>query len=95
MKVVISAPAEFQGAVVGLMNKRNAIIEDTEIGVDDFNLYAEAGLQSMFGFSNVLRAATQGKGEFTMEFQKYSPTLPQHQKELIDRHEKELAAQNK
>ncbi|KAF3101653.1 Elongation factor G, mitochondrial [Orbilia oligospora] len=95
MRVSISAPAEFQGAIVGLMNKRNAMIEDTEIGVDDFTMYAEAGLHSMFGFSSVLRAATQGKGEFTMEFLKYSPAMPQHQRELIAAHEKELAAKEK
>ncbi|KAF3909253.1 hypothetical protein ABW20_dc0105330 [Dactylellina cionopaga] len=95
MRVAISAPAEFQGPIVGLMNKRNAIIEDTEVGVDDFTMYCEAGLHSMFGFSSVLRAATQGKGEFTMEFLKYSPALPQHQKELIEKHEKELAAKEK
>lgn len=95
MKVCITAPAEFQGAIVGLMNKRNAIIEDTEIGVDEFCLYAEAGLNGMFGFSSVLRAATQGKGEFTMEFSRYSPALPQHQKELIEKHEKEMAAKEK
>ncbi|KAK6538705.1 Elongation factor G, mitochondrial [Orbilia ellipsospora] len=95
MRVAITSPAEFQGAIVGLMNKRNAVIEDTEVGVDDFTMYAEAGLHSMFGFSSVLRAATQGKGEFTMEFLKYSPALPQHQKELIDKHEKEMAAKEK
>ncbi|EPS42110.1 hypothetical protein H072_3816 [Dactylellina haptotyla CBS 200.50] len=95
MRVAITSPAEFQGAIVGLMNKRNAIIEDTEVGVDDFTMYAEAGLHSMFGFSSVLRAATQGKGEFTMEFLKYSPAMPQHQKELIEKHEKELAAKEK
>ncbi|KAK6527119.1 Elongation factor G, mitochondrial [Arthrobotrys megalospora] len=95
MRVAISAPGEFQGAIVGLMNKRNAIIEDTEIGVDDFTMYAEAGLHSMFGFSSVLRAATQGKGEFTMEFLKYSPALPQHQKELIAAFDKEMAAKEK
>ncbi|KAF3918262.1 hypothetical protein ABW21_db0201608 [Orbilia brochopaga] len=95
MRVAVTAPAEFQGAIVGLMNKRNAIIEDTEIGVDDFTLYGEVGLHGMFGFSSVLRAATQGKGEFTMEFLKYSPAMPQHQKELIDRHEKELKEKEK
>ncbi|EWC44666.1 mitochondrial elongation factor G [Drechslerella stenobrocha 248] len=95
MRVAVTSPAEFQGAIVGLMNKRNAIIEDTEVGVDDFTLYGEVGLHGMFGFSSVLRAATQGKGEFTMEFLKYSPALPQHQKELIEKHEKEMKEKEK
>lgn len=71
MKTVITAPTEFQGNVVGLLNKRNATINDTETGVDDFTLYADCSLNGMFGFSSQLRAATQGKGEFSMEFSHY------------------------
>ncbi|KAL8859678.1 MAG: hypothetical protein Q9178_003792 [Gyalolechia marmorata] len=73
MKTSITAPNEFQGNIVGLLNKRNSVITDTEIGPEDFTLYAEVSLNSMFGFSTVLRAATQGKGEFSMEFGYYNP----------------------
>lgn len=89
MKVVITAPNEFQGNIVGLMNKRNAVIEETDIGVEDFSLYANCSLNQMFGFSTQLRAATQGKGEFTMEFSHYAPAAPQVQTELIAKHKKE------
>lgn len=73
MKTTITAPNEFQGNIVGLLNKRNAVISETEIGPEDFTLYADCSLNSMFGFSTQLRAATQGKGEFSMEFSHYSP----------------------
>lgn len=73
MKTTVTAPNEFQGNIVGLLNKRNALIHDTEIGPEDFTLYADCSLNSMFGFSSQLRAATQGKGEFSMEFSHYSP----------------------
>lgn len=73
MKTTVTAPNEFQGNIVGLLNKRNALINDTEIGPEDFTLYADCSLNSMFGFSSQLRAATQGKGEFSMEFSHYSP----------------------
>ncbi|KAF8253827.1 elongation factor G, mitochondrial [Wilcoxina mikolae CBS 423.85] len=89
MKVAISAPNEFQGAIVGLMNKRNAVIEESDIGADEFTLTAACSLNAMFGFSSQLRAATQGKGEFTMEFSHYSSAPPQMQKELIAKREKE------
>jgi elongation factor G len=79
MKTTITAPNEFQGNIVGLLNKRNAVINDTEIGPDDFTLYADCSLNSMFGFSSQLRAATQGKGEFSMEFSHYSPAPMQLQ----------------
>ncbi|KAF8428179.1 elongation factor G, mitochondrial [Tirmania nivea] len=95
MKVVITAPNEFQGNIVGLMNKRNAVIEETDIGVEDFALYANCSLNQMFGFSTQLRAATQGKGEFTMEFSHYSPAAPQVQKELVEKHRKELEEKHK
>ena len=79
MKTTITAPNEFQGNVVGLLNKRNAMISDTEIGPEDFTLYADCSLNGMFGFSTLLRAATQGKGEFGMEFSHYSPAPMQLQ----------------
>ena len=79
MKTTITAPNEFQGNIVGLLNKRNALISDTEIGPEDFTLYADCSLNSMFGFSTQLRAATQGKGEFGMEFSHYSPAPMQLQ----------------
>ena len=79
MKTTITAPNEFQGNIVGLLNKRNALISDTDIGPEDFTLYADCSLNGMFGFSTQLRAATQGKGEFGMEFSHYSPAPMQLQ----------------
>lgn len=95
MKTVITAPNEFQGNVVGLLNKRNAVISDTEIGPEDFTVNADCSLNAMFGFSSQLRAATQGKGEFTMEFSHYAPAPMQLQKELIAKAEKERAEKNR
>jgi len=95
MKTVITAPNEFQGNIVGLLNKRNATINDTEIGPDDFTLTADCSLNSMFGFSSQLRAATQGKGEFSMEFSHYAPAPMQLQKELVAKFEKERAEKSK
>ncbi|KAF2814907.1 translation elongation factor G [Mytilinidion resinicola] len=95
MKTTITAPNEFQGNIVGLLNKRNAVINDTEIGPEDFTLYADCSLNSMFGFSSQLRAATQGKGEFSMEFSHYNPAPPQLQRELITKYEKAQKERNK
>lgn len=89
MKTTITAPAEFQGSVIGLLNKRNAVIIDTETNAEDFTVYADCSLNTMFGFSSLLRASTQGKGEFSMEFSHYSPAPPQLQKELMAKYDKE------
>ncbi len=89
MNVSVTAPIEFQGNVIGLLNKLMAIINETENGPDEFTISAECSLNSMFGFATSLRAATQGKGEFSLEFNNYAPAPPQLQKELIAEYEKE------
>ena len=92
MKTTITAPNEFQGAILMLINKRNAIVHDTDIGTEDFTLTCDCSLNAMFGFSSQLRAATQGKGEFSMEFSHYAPAPPHLQKELVAKYEAELDA---
>ena len=79
MKTTITAPNEYQGNVLGLMNKRGAVIHSTDIGPEDFTLTADVSLHGMFGFSTHLRASTQGKGEFGMEFSHYNPAPMQLQ----------------
>lgn len=95
MKTVVTAPTEFQGNVIGLLQKRNAVISDSETGVDDFTCFADVSLNGMFGFSGNLRAATQGKGEFSMEFSHYERAPMQLQKELISKYLKAQAERNK
>ena len=95
MKTVVTAPTEFQGNVVGLLQKRNAVISDSETQVDDFTCWADVSLNGMFGFSGNLRAATQGKGEFSMEFSHYAQALPMLQKELVAKYLKAQADRNK
>uniref|UniRef100_A0A060SXB9 Elongation factor G, mitochondrial n=1 Tax=Blastobotrys adeninivorans TaxID=409370 RepID=A0A060SXB9_BLAAD len=88
MDVSVTAPSEFQSSVIGLLNKRGATIADSDIGTEEFTISAECSLNSMFGFATNLRAATQGKGEFTLEFKNYAPAPPQLQKELIAEYQK-------
>jgi len=71
MKVVIESPTEFQGSVMALLNQRRGMI----VGAQDEGVMciveAQVPLAEMFGFSTVLRSATQGKAQFTMEFSLY------------------------
>lgn len=73
MRVVVETPSEFQGAVLGTLNQRRGIIISTAEDGTFSSIEAEVPLSEMFGYSTVLRSATQGKAEFTMEFARYSP----------------------
>jgi len=90
MKVEIEAPVEFQGAVVGQVNQRRGVILET-VSSDVVTVTAEVPLNTMFGYSTDLRSATQGKGNFTMEFAKYSQVPRQEQEEMIKAYKEKLA----
>lgn len=94
MKVEIIAPVEFQGAVIGGINQRKGTIVDTEIRDDEFTVLAEVALNDMFGYSSQLRGMTQGKGEYSMEFEKYAHVLPNVQKDMVDAYRKKQLARN-
>jgi elongation factor G len=71
MKVSVEGPTEFQGNIFASINQRRGIIStSTEDGAFS-RVEAEVPLSEMFGYSTVLRSFTQGKAEFTMEFEKY------------------------
>ncbi|KAH9809712.1 P-loop containing nucleoside triphosphate hydrolase protein [Melampsora americana] len=86
MKVEVTAPIEYQGNVIGGLNQRRGTIVDTDVGVDEVVLIAEVSLNDMFGYASQLRGMTQGKGEFSMEYLKHSPVLPNVQREMIDQY---------
>jgi elongation factor G len=90
MKVEISAPVEFQGSVVGQVNQRRGVILET-ISDENVTVTADVPLNAMFGYSTDLRSATQGKGNFTMEFARYSPVPKQEQEEMVKKYREKLA----
>jgi elongation factor G len=90
MKVEIEAPIEFQGSVVGQVNQRRGVILET-VSDENVTVTAEVPLNTMFGYSTDLRSATQGKGNFTMEFARYSPVPKQEQDEMIKAYREKLA----
>jgi elongation factor G len=90
MKVEVEAPIEFQGSVVGQVNQRRGVILETKSD-ENVTITAEVPLNSMFGYSTDLRSATQGKGQYTMEFAKYSPVPKQEQEEMVKKYREQLA----
>ena len=95
MKVEVQAPEEFQGSVVGQLNQRRGTIVSTENAEGYVTAVAEVPLNSMFGYSTDLRSATQGKGEFTMEFAKYAPVPRNEQEEMMKAYREKQAAERR
>ncbi|KAI0247542.1 P-loop containing nucleoside triphosphate hydrolase protein [Lactifluus subvellereus] len=95
MTVEVVAPVEFQSAVIGGLNARRGTIIDSEVREDEFTAVAEVALNDMFGYSSQLRGATQGKGEFSMEYKNHMPVLPNVQVELQEAYRKSLPHNNK
>jgi len=89
MKVVVETPTEYQGTVMGTLNQRRGMIVGTQ--EDGYMCVVEARvpLAEMFGYSTVLRSATQGKAQFTMEFSTYKQVPKGVAEELIKEAEAE------
>ena len=90
MKVDLEGPSEFQGDMIGTLNQRRGILTDTFDDDGFVRIEADVPLAEMFGYSTILRSATQGKAEFTMEFARYSPAPRDVQEELIAKYKQEL-----
>ncbi|MEJ2474751.1 MAG: elongation factor G [Desulfobacterales bacterium] len=68
MKVEVFVPEAFMGEVIGDLNARDGKIEAIESQAGIQVIKAVVPLAQMFGYSTVLRSATQGRGTFTMQF---------------------------
>ncbi len=73
MKVEVTMPEDYMGDVIGDLNSRRGRIE----GMDDVGngriVRAFVPLSEMFGYSTDLRSRTQGRGNYSMFFEKYEP----------------------
>jgi elongation factor G len=71
MKVEVTAPEANVGGVVGDLNARHARIEDVGVRGTQRLIIAKVPLRRMFGYSTDLRSATQGRANYTMQFDTY------------------------
>lgn len=76
MKVEVITPEEFMGDVVGDLNSKRGQIKEMEDQGDERIktkiIHAEVPLASLFGYSTQLRSMTQGRANYSMEFDHYS-----------------------
>ena len=83
MKVEVTMPEEYMGDVIGDINSRRGRIE----GMDDLGggkiVRGYVPLSEMFGYSTDLRSKTQGRGNYSMFFEKYEPVPKSVQEKVL------------
>ena len=88
MKVEVTMPEEYMGDVIGDLNSRRGRIE----GMDDIGggkkIRAFVPLAEMFGYSTDLRSKTQGRGNYSMFFEKYEQVPKSIQEKVLSAKEK-------
>ena len=88
MKVEVTMPEEYMGDVIGDVNSRRGRVE----GMDDLGggkiVRAYVPLAEMFGYATDLRSRTQGRGNYSMFFEKYEPVPKNVQEKVLSNKEK-------
>ena len=83
MKVEVTMPEEYMGDIIGDINSRRGRIE----GMDDLGggkiVRGYVPLSEMFGYSTDLRSRTQGRGNYSMFFEKYEPVPKSVQEKVL------------
>ena len=82
MKVVVTAPDDYMGDVMGDINSRRGLISGSEIRNGAAIINANVPLSSMFGYATDLRSKTQGRANYSMEPSHYVE-LPKNLQEQV------------
>lgn len=83
MKVEAVAPEEYMGAITGDLNSRRGRIEGMEARPGTQVITAAVPLSTMFGYSTVLRSATQGRATYSMHFKHYEEAPRSVSEEIV------------
>ena len=72
MKVEVVTPEEYLGSVIGDINSRRGQIAGTDTRGNAQVVNAKVPLANMFGYVNQLRSMSQGRAQYTMQFDHYA-----------------------
>ena len=81
-KVEVLVPEDYMGDVIGDLNSRRGRIEGMEARNGIQTIHAFVPLSEMFGYATDLRSRTQGRGNYSMEFDHYEE-VPRNISEAI------------
>ncbi len=88
MKVSVTIPDDYMGAVVGDLNSRRGAIESMEPVAGGQQVNANVPLGEMFGYATALRSSTQGRGVYAMEPNGFTEVPKSIQEEIIKKRAK-------
>ena len=88
MKVEVTMPEEYMGDIIGDLNSRRGRIEGMEDIGGGKMVKAYVPLSEMFGYSTDLRSRTQGRGNYSMFFEKYEPVPKSIQEKILNNKDK-------
>ena len=88
MKVEVTMPEEYMGDIIGDLNSRRGRIEGMEDIGGGKMVKAYVPLSEMFGYSTDLRSRTQGRGNYSMFFEKYEPVPKSIQEKVLNNKDK-------
>ena len=91
MNVEVTVPTDSQSSIMGQLVRRRGTITNTETKTGLFIMNADVPLSAMFGYATELRGATQGQGEFSMEYKMHSPVSEFEVKDVIEAYNKKKA----
>ena len=83
MKVEVTMPEEYMGDVIGDLNSRRGRVEGMESVGNGRLVKAFVPLSEMFGYSTDLRSLTQGRGNYSMFFDKYEQAPKNVQEKIM------------
>ncbi|MGN1182151.1 MAG: elongation factor G, partial [Faecalibacillus sp.] len=86
MAVEVVAPAEYLGSVMGDISSRRGMIDGQEERGNAIVVQASVPLSEMFGYVTDLRSFTQGRGNYTMQFDRYEPVPKSIKEEIIKKY---------
>jgi elongation factor G len=82
MKVEVVSPDEYTGSIIGDLNARRGQIQGQEMRGNATVINAMVPLANMFGYVNTLRSMSQGRAQYTMQFDHYAQVPSQVAQEI-------------
>lgn len=85
MTVYVITPDDYLGDIIGDLNKRRGMIQSVSDVTAGKEIKSKVPLSEMFGYATILRSLTQGRANYTMEFDSYSLVPETQYKNIINK----------